>query len=111
VIYTLSEICSILKETLTGTPVRQAVLFGSYAKGCPNENSDLDLVIDMDGHHRGFAFWGVYEDLREAFSIPVELFEKSEILPGQEAEREIRRTGVVVYDHDRHLPCARQCVP
>ena len=79
-------------------PVKRVILFGSYAKGCPREESDLDLVIDMDGKHRNFAFWGVHEILRNAFSVPVELFEKSEIVPGQEADQEIQRTGVVIYD-------------
>ena len=97
-IYSISNIRDILNRELSDTPVKQAVLFGSYAKGCPREESDLDLVFDMDGKHRNFAFWGVYEILRNAFSVPVELFEKSEIVPGREADQEIQRTGVVVYD-------------
>ncbi len=97
-IYSLSEIKSILQEQFSPTPVKQAILFGSYAKGCPTENSDLDLVIDMDGAHQNFAFWGIYESLRNAFSIPVELFEKREIIAGQAADQEIQKTGVIVYD-------------
>ena len=97
-IYSVAQIQSILARELRDTPVKQAILFGSYAKGCPREESDLDLVIDMDGKHQNFAFWGVYEILRNAFSIPVELFEKSEIVPDQEADQEIKKTGVVVYD-------------
>ena len=97
-VYSIAEIKSILKQQLSSTPVKQAVLFGSYAKGCPREESDLDLVIDLDGHTQNFAFWGVYETLRSAFSIPVELFEKSEIIPGERVEAEISKTGVVVYD-------------
>ena len=97
-IYSISDIQSILARQLAATPVRQAILFGSYAKGCPREESDLDLVVDMDGNTRNFAFWGVYETLREAFSVPVELFEKSEILPGQAAAKEIQETGMIVYD-------------
>ena len=97
-IYSIAEIKSILKQHLSSTPVKQAVLFGSYAKGCPHEESDLDLVIDLDGHTQNFTFWGIYETLRNAFAIPVELFEKSEIIAGDAAEREISTTGVVVYD-------------
>lgn len=97
-VYSLNEIKAILNKHLPSTPVKKAVLFGSYAKGTPSESSDLDLVVDMDGAHRNFAFWGVYEILREAFDIPVELFEKSEIVPGQQADQEIRKTGVIVYD-------------
>ena len=97
-IYSISEIHDILKRELCDAPVKQAILFGAYAKGCPREESDLDLVVDMNGSHQNFAFWGVYEALCSVFSIPVELFERSEIVPGQEADQEIRRTGVVVYD-------------
>ena len=97
-IYSVAEIQSIRARERRDAPVKQAILFGSYAKGCPREESDLDLVIDMDGKHQNFAFWGVYEILRNAFSIPVELFEKSEIVPDQEADQEIKKTGVVVYD-------------
>lgn len=99
-IYSLPEIKETLARELRATPVRQAVLFGSYAKGCPREESDLDLVVDMAGAHGNFAFWGVYEALQTAFAIPVELFEKREIIPGQEIDQEIRRTGVVVYDSE-----------
>ena len=60
-IYSISDIQSILARQLAATPVRQAILFGSYAKGCPREESDLDLVVDMGGNTRNFAFWGVYD--------------------------------------------------
>ncbi len=97
-IYSIAAIRDILRESLADTPVDRAVLFGSYAKGCPREDSDLDLVVDMGGKTGNFAFWGVYEKLREVFQIPVELFERSEIDPGRQADREIRETGVVVYE-------------
>lgn len=97
-IYSINDIKKILAKQLANTPVRQAILFGSYAKGCPHENSDIDIVIDMAGQHQNFAFWGIYEDLRNAFSIPVELFEKSEIIKNQQADLEIRQTGVIVYE-------------
>lgn len=100
-LYSMAEIKETLEKELRATPVRQAVLFGSYAKGCPREESDLDLVVDMAGAHGNFAFWGVYEALQTAFSVPVELFEKSEIIAEQEVDQEIRRTGVVVYDRER----------
>ena len=54
-IYSISDIQSILARQLAATPVRQAILFGSYAKGCPREESDLDLVVDMGGNTRNFA--------------------------------------------------------
>ena len=97
-VYSIPELQNILSPIFQQNGVKRAILFGSYAKGCPREESDLDLVVDMDGCTHNFAFWGVYEALQEAFSIPVELFEKKDILPGQAAEREIQKTGVIVYD-------------
>lgn len=36
----------MLQPTFRRFHVRQAVLFGSYAKGNMSENSDIDLVVD-----------------------------------------------------------------
>ena len=44
-IYTISEIKQILKEILKSMPVYKVVLFGSYAKGTENEDSDIDIAI------------------------------------------------------------------
>lgn len=97
-LYSINDIKDILQKQLDNSPVERAILFGSYAKGCARENSDIDLVVDMAGKHQNFAFWGVYENLRNAFSSPIELFEKSEIIKNQQADLEIRQTGVVVYE-------------
>lgn len=35
--------------------VRRIGLFGSFAKGCPTEQSDLDIIVEFD-HPLGFRF-------------------------------------------------------
>ena len=70
-IYSISEIRKVLEKELRGTPVKQAILFGSYAKGCPRVESDLDLVVDMDGKHQNFSVCGEYDILRKAFYLTV----------------------------------------
>lgn len=47
-------------------------LFGSYARGEANENSDIDLRIDR-GQIRGWALGGLLADLEEALQKKVDL--------------------------------------
>jgi predicted nucleotidyltransferase len=97
-VYTLKDIESILSRILPETPVSTAVLFGSYAKGKQDALSDIDLMIDSKGILNGLNFFGVLETIAEAFSVPVDVIEKLEIIEGSPVHREINNTGVVVYE-------------
>ena len=100
-IYTINEIKSNLKKLLKDTCVLKVILFGSYAKNTATENSDLDLVIDTDGKLLGFKFFSLVTKIEELFEKDVDAFEKVEIIKGGEIEKEINRTGVVVYEKQR----------
>lgn len=99
-IYTIDEIRKTLKRVLKDTPVQEAVLFGSYAKGEAIESSDIDLLIDSKGALRGLDFFGVYDVIDEAFSIPVDVLEKRELIPGGRVEQEIQKTGIRIYERE-----------
>lgn len=47
-------------------------LFGSYARGDADENSDIDLRIDR-GRIRGWALGGLLADLEDALNKKVDL--------------------------------------
>lgn len=47
-------------------------LFGSYARGEADEQSDIDLIVEP-GAMGGFSFAGFYADLEEAFQVPVDI--------------------------------------
>ena len=47
-IYTLEEIKLILENILKNMPVYNVILFGSYAKGTENEDSDIDIAVISD---------------------------------------------------------------
>ena len=47
-------------------------LFGSYARGDANKDSDIDLRIDK-GAIRGLQMGGLAADLEDALGIPVDL--------------------------------------
>ena len=56
--YTIDEIKNITVPVAKQYGIEKVALFGSYAKGEQNENSDIDLIIkkgDLKGY---FAFCG-----------------------------------------------------
>ena len=76
--------------------IARAVVFGSVAKGTATERSDLDLLVDS--RLRGLRFVGFVEDVHQAAGIPVDVFDVSHIEPGSRIAREIRTTGVTIYE-------------
>ena len=97
-IYTISEITEKLVPIFGKTPVKKAILFGSYAKGTPNHTSDIDIVIDSTGKIKGIDFFGILQDVTEALNAPVDLIEASQIVDGSRVQREIAETGIAIYD-------------
>lgn len=67
-----------IKQTVTDyfrdKPVKKVYLFGSYARGEANENSDVDLLVDLDYSKRiGWQFYGWHEELKEIFDRKVDV--------------------------------------
>ena len=79
-------------------PVYQVILFGSYAKNSANKDSDLDLVIDTKETLMGFKLYSLITKIEEAFHKQVDAFEKTEIIENSKIDKEIKETGVVVYE-------------
>lgn len=97
-IYTIDEIKSILKEILKDEPVYKVILFGSYAKGEATSKSDLDFMIDTRETLMGFALLKVICKIEDKFKKDIDCFEKYEIIPESRIDKEIQKTGVVVYE-------------
>lgn len=97
-IYTIEEISNILKEILQDKPVYQVILFGSYAKKEASNESDIDLIIDTKSKLKGFALLKLICEIEEKLQKQVDGFEKYEILTNSPIDKEIKSTGVVVYE-------------
>lgn len=97
-IYSISDIKEILTEILSNTEVEKAVLFGSYAKNTQTKISDIDILIDSNGKIKGLKFFAIIDMIREKLNKDVDIIEKSEIDKGSRIEKEIEKTGVVVYE-------------
>jgi len=93
---TVAMIQEAITPVLKQHGVVKAVLFGSHAKGCARENSDVDLLVDSG--LRGLAFVGLIEDLFVSLNKSVDVIDVTHINKGTKIEREIEETGVVVYE-------------
>ena len=93
---TVQEIQQRLSPVFDAYGVKSAVLFGSVAKGTATEKSDVDLLVDS--RLEGLRFVGLMEAVRTALLLPVDLLDVTHIEAGSPIDREIRKTGVTIYE-------------
>lgn len=95
-IYSIPQLQQMLAPVFHQYGVRRAVLFGSYGKGTATEKSDVDLLVDSG--LTGLRFVGFLDAVQQAVDKEVDLLDVSHIQAGSRIDREIRRTGVTVYE-------------
>ncbi len=80
-VYSLDEIKSIIKPIAEKYLFKSVFLFGSYARGEANGNSDIDIMIDTTGTDIDslFKLGEVYEEISSAFSKPIDLITLSSL--------------------------------
>ena len=95
-IFTLEDIAKVVKPLTEKYHVKAIYLFGSYARGEADENSDLDFLVYID---EGFKLTNVLalgEELREALQKRVDIFEIHEINKDSDFYRNVMREKVLV---------------
>jgi len=71
---TIEQIKQTVTDYFKDKPVKRVYLFGSYARGDADENSDVDLLVDLDYEKKtGFAFFGWYKELAERLKHKVDV--------------------------------------
>ena len=95
-IYTQEQIKSILYPVFKEYGVNKAFLFGSYVKGSAKAESDVDIVVDSG--LRGLSFYGLLEDVVTSLDKKVDLLDVTQIIPESEIDREIKKTGVIIFE-------------
>ena len=77
-IYTLNEIKNIIAPIAARYGVDKVYLFGSYARGDADEESDIDLFIEAVAIKGLFVLGGLYAELEDALDKELDLItEKS----------------------------------
>lgn len=62
-----------IKVFFTDKPVKKVYLFGSYARGDADENSDVDLLIDWDYSKHIGSNYGIWlEEMKEILKKDVD---------------------------------------
>ena len=63
--YTQQELIDKLTPVFRQYPIKRAALFGSYARGEQTDDSDLDIILELDYTKEPYfiyLFWDVLED-------------------------------------------------
>lgn len=94
-ILTLEKIRETTTEIFADHDVSYCYLFGSYAKGKANEESDVDLLISTTV--TGLDFFGLIEELREALHKKVDLLTSKQLIDNLDLLNEILRDGIKMY--------------
>ncbi|GAB2633256.1 nucleotidyltransferase family protein [Belliella aquatica] len=69
-----------IKKVLEEAPVNKAYIFGSYARGDADKNSDIDILLELNyNQHIGLRFIKLKNDLEEILRKPVDLLTSNSI--------------------------------
>jgi predicted nucleotidyltransferase len=64
----------IVKDFFSGQPVIKAYVFGSYSRNEADNNSDLDILVDLDySNHIGLGFVTMQSELQQKLHKKVDL--------------------------------------
>jgi len=97
-IYTIEELRERLAPIFSPAPVYKAILFGSYAKGVADGNSDVDIVIDSRGELININFFGVIAGAEDAIGKDIDMLELSQIQSDSPILSQIKSEGIILYE-------------
>ncbi|MBQ3591180.1 MAG: nucleotidyltransferase domain-containing protein [Clostridia bacterium] len=95
-IYTCGELYVLVRPLMEKYRVAEARLFGSYARGDADENSDIDLLLIGRPDFRPMDVFAFAEDLHEASGKAVDVYELREIGADSALYRNILLEGVTI---------------
>lgn len=95
-IYTIDEIKQKVAPIAKKYNIEKVYLFGSYARGTADENSDVDLLLEYERLEGGmFAYGGVYVDFEECFEKGVDIVSQRAI----EESRSESESDMIFYNN------------
>ncbi len=89
------RIKTVCKSIFEHHDIEYCYLFGSYAKGSPNEKSDIDLLIATP--YTGLKYFGLVEELHSAFNKNIDLLTLSQLKDNEALLNEILQYGEKIY--------------
>ena len=96
-VFTVEDIQRRIIPIVMKYGINSISLFGSYAKGNANENSDLDFVIDK-GDLKGLQYMSLIDDLEREFTCHVDVVSKGS--SNKNFLNEIKEDEVLLYKRE-----------
>lgn len=78
-VFTLKDIVRLVKPIVKKYGVKEIYLFGSYARGEADGDSDLDFLVFGGENFKLTMIFALAEELREVLKKDVDVFEINEI--------------------------------
>ncbi len=91
----LDDIKNICSDICKRYGLSYCYLFGSYAKGMPQESSDVDLLVSDE--ITGLKFYELVESFREELRKNVDVLNMSQLINNRELLNEILQEGIKIY--------------
>ena len=91
---TIEEIKKAVAPICERYGVERLSLFGSYARGEADDESDVDLIHD-GGKFRGWEYGGFYGDLQRALGLELDLLDREDA--GKRFLARIAKDEVLLY--------------
>src|SRR5580692_2329950 len=87
----------IIRDYFISKPVLKAYLFGSYSRKEADEDSDVDILVDLDySQHIGLGFVQMKLDLEERLKKPVDLVSSQAV--SKRIQPYINQDKMLIYD-------------
>ena len=95
-VFTTEHIATMVKPLADKYRVKEIYLFGSYARGEADENSDLDFLVFGGEMFKRTMIFALAEELRDTLKKKVDVFEISEVNPDSNFYKTIMKERVLV---------------
>lgn len=94
-ILSIDDIKKICEGIFKRYNVEYAYLFGSYAKHCATERSDVDLLVV--GNISGLQYFEFLEMLREGLKKNIDVLDRAQLLKNDVLLNNILKDGIKIY--------------
>src|SRR5690348_9785609 len=102
---TTEQIKQAVSEYFKDKPVKKVYLFGSCARGEANEESDVDLLVDLvDTKQIGWQFYGWHEELQDIFKRKVDVVSSGALRPDRYFTRFVEAQKKLLYGKPDERP-------
>lgn len=95
-VFSLKDIVNLVKPIVKKYGVKELYLFGSYARGEADGDSDLDFLVFGGEDFKLTMIFAFAEELREALKKDVDVFEINEINKDSEFYNRIMKEKLLV---------------